>query len=76
MGSKVSWSVFVVGRGTGGEERPNNHSLLVMALAVLSLIRGTAYLASPPIRGSISMALILNQAEWRLPFKLYLSSPN
>ena len=47
-----------------------------MALAVLSLIGGTAYLASPPIRGSIPMALILNQAAWKLRFKLYLSSLN
>jgi len=40
MGLKVSWSVLVVDRGTGGEERPNNHSLLLMALAVLSLNGG------------------------------------
>ena len=55
---------------------PNNHSLSVMALAMLSLIGGTPYLASPPIRDNNSMALILNQAEWKLRFKLYLSSLN
>ena len=58
-------------RGPDGEKIPNVHTPLVMGLALLPLLGRVAYLASAPMRSKILVRLMLDQAAWNLPFKLY-----
>ena len=58
-------------RGPNGEKIPNIHTPLVMVLALLPLFGSVAYLASAPMRSKILVRLMLDEAAWNLPFKLY-----
>ena len=49
----------------------NIHTPLVMGLALVPALGGAAYLASPPLRSKLLARLMLDQAAWKLPFKLY-----
>ena len=55
----------------GADRLPNVHTPLVMGLALLPAVGGVAYLASAPLRSKILVRLMLDQAAWKLPFKLY-----
>jgi len=49
----------------------NIHTPWVMGLALVPALGGAAYLASPPLRSKLLACLMLDQAAWKLPFKLY-----
>ena len=49
----------------------NIHTPVVMGLALVPALGGAAYLASRPLRSKLFARLMLDQAAWKLPFKLY-----
>ena len=52
-------------------QMPNIHTPVVMGLALVPAIGGVSYLASAPLRSKMLARLMLDQAAWKLPFKLY-----
>jgi hypothetical protein len=58
-------------RVVDGDQVANIHTPLVMGLALIPALGGTAYLASPPLRSKLLARLMLDQVAWKLPFKLY-----
>ncbi len=58
-------------RAVDADQVPNIHTPLVMGLALVPVLGGVAYLASAPLRSKILARLMLDQAAWKLPFKLY-----
>ena len=59
-------------RATGPAQRiPNIHSPLVMVLCLVPVLGSLAYLAARPIRNGLLMRIALDQAVWKLPFRLY-----
>ena len=69
----VFWFKTQFGRsGDKGPGRtPNVHTPLVMALSLLPLVGGVAYLASAPMRSKVLVRLMLDQTAWKMPFDLY-----
>ena len=57
--------------GADADQVPNIHTPLVIGLALVPALGGVAYLASAPLRSKILARLMLDQAAWKLPFKLY-----
>ncbi len=54
------------------EPRPENiHNPLVMFVALIPGFGAVAYLGARPLRQKILIRLMLDQAAWKLPFKLY-----
>ena len=54
-----------------GKKVPNIHTPLVMVIALIPAVGGVAYLAARPLRKKLLIRLILDQAAWKLPFRLY-----
>ena len=50
---------------------PNIHTPLVMGISLVPALGGVAYLASAPLRNKLLARLMLDQAAWKMPFKLY-----
>ena len=69
----VFWFKTQFGRSgdTGTGRTPNVHTPLVMALSLLPLVGGVAYLASAPMRSKVLVRLMLDQTAWKMPFDLY-----
>ena len=58
--------------GTESSGQPVNiHTPLVMVLALIPGLGGVAYLASRPLRNKLLVRLMLDQAAWKLPFRLH-----
>jgi hypothetical protein len=51
--------------------RSNIHSPLVMALSLVPGVGAIAYLVTRPLRHKLLIRLMVDQAAWKLPFKLY-----
>ena len=49
----------------------NVHSPLIMAVALVPILGGIAYLASRPLRRKVLIRLMLDQVAVKLPFKFY-----
>ena len=62
---------FPSGSGSAAVEGDNIHNLAVMLLSVIPGLGAIAYLASRPLRRKLLVRLMLDQAAWKLPFKLY-----
>ena len=59
-------------RNAPGEPRPENiHNPLVMFVALIPGFGAVAYLGARPLRQKIPIRLMLDQAAWKLPFKIY-----
>ena len=58
-----------VSKAAGGVT--NIHSPLVMALALVPLLGGVAYLAARPLRRKLLIRLMLDQVAIKLPLKFY-----
>ncbi len=58
-------------RVVDADQASNIHTPWVMGIALVPAIGGAAYLASPPLRSKLLARLMLDQAAWKLPFKLY-----
>ena len=65
------WSNSQVARFRPGNQPPNIHNPLVMAIALLPIFGAIAYLAAKPLRHKIMVRLVLDQTAWMLPFNLY-----
>ena len=59
------------GIGSPEVEVSNIHNPAVMLLSVIPGLGAVAYLASRPLRRKLLVRLMLDQAAWKLPFKLY-----
>ena len=58
-------------RPAAAKGRVNIHTPLVMAIAIIPVFGGVAYLASRPLRRGRLVRVIFDQAALKLPFKLY-----